>query len=105
MNVITLIQPPRIVFGNGCAALSAAFLAQRGEKRVLLVTSQSVRPQINFLVEALQKADCEVVEARLVPPELTLITRAVGAERISSSSDRVSKAYSMMPPTAAIMAQ
>jgi len=72
MNAITLLQPPRIVFGNGCALQSAEFLAQRGVKRVLLVTSKSVRRQINFLVEALQKARCEVVETRFVPPEPTL---------------------------------
>jgi alcohol dehydrogenase len=72
MNPIILLQPPRIVFGNGCAVQSAEFLAQRGVQRVLLVTSKSVRRQINFLAEALQKAHCEVVEGRFVPPEPTL---------------------------------
>ena len=72
MNTITLLQPPRIVFGNGCAVQSAEFLARRGVKRVLLVTSKSVRPQIHFLVEALKKSGCEVVESRFVPPEPTL---------------------------------
>lgn len=72
MNTITLLQPPRIVFGNGCAPQCVEFLAQRGARNVLLVTGKSVRPQIAFLVEALKKSGGEVVEARFVPPEPTL---------------------------------
>jgi alcohol dehydrogenase class IV len=71
MNTITLLQPPRIVFGNGCAADCVELFAQRGAKRVLLVTSKSVHPQISFLVEALRNAKCEVVESKFVPPEPT----------------------------------
>ncbi|CAN5499888.1 iron-containing alcohol dehydrogenase [soil metagenome] len=71
MKAITLLQPPRIVFGNGCAEQSAGFLSQRGLKRVGLVTSKSVRPQIAFLVEALENSGCEVVESDFVPPEPT----------------------------------
>ena len=69
MNPITLLQPPRIVFGNGCAMQSAEFLAQRGAKRVLLVTSKSVRPQIEVLVAALKKSGGEVSEAGFIPAE------------------------------------
>ena len=72
MNLITLIQPPRIVFGNGCAIQSAEFLAQRGAKRVLLVTSKSVRPQIDFIVAALKKSGVEIVESKFIPAEPTL---------------------------------
>lgn len=72
MNPITLLQPPRIVFGNGCAVQSAEFLARRGVKRVLLVTSKSVRPQLEFVVEALKKSGGEVIENQFVPPEPTL---------------------------------
>lgn len=71
MNTITLLQPPRLVFGNGCAPQCAEFLAQRGAKRVLLVTSQSVRPQIEFLIAALRKNNAEVIENQFVPPEPT----------------------------------
>jgi alcohol dehydrogenase class IV len=69
MNIITLLQPSRIVFGNGCAAQSVEFLVQRGVKKVLLVTSKSVRPQIDFLCDALQKAGCTVIELGFVPAE------------------------------------
>jgi alcohol dehydrogenase len=72
MNTITLLQPPRIVFGNGCATQSAEFLAQRGAKRILLVTSKSVRPQIEFLVDALKKSGAEIFESKFIPAEPTL---------------------------------
>ena len=89
MNPITLLQPPRIVFGNGCAVQSVEFLVQRGVKRVLLVTSKSVRPQIDFLTDALQQANVTVVEAGFIPAEPTLeffnsVLQAVQSARIDS---------------------
>ncbi len=72
MNTITLLQPPRVVFGNGCAKDCAELFSQRGAKRVLLVTSKSVCPQIGFLVASLKKSGCEVVESKFIPPEPTL---------------------------------
>ena len=71
MNTLTLLQPPRVVFGNGCAAQCVELFAQRGARRVLLVTSKSVRPQISFLIKALNRAGCEVIENKPVPPEPT----------------------------------
>jgi alcohol dehydrogenase class IV len=72
MNAITLLQPPRIIFGNGCAKDCVEPFAQRGAKRILLVTSKSVRPQIEFLMGAFKKANCEIIESKFVPPEPTL---------------------------------
>jgi alcohol dehydrogenase class IV len=72
MNPITLHQPVRVVFGNGCAKDCVEILVQRGAKRALLVTSKSVRPQIAFLVEVLKTAKIDVVEGPFVPPEPTL---------------------------------
>jgi alcohol dehydrogenase class IV len=69
MNTITLLQPARIVFGNGCAVKCVEEFTQRGAKRVLLVTSKSVRAQIDFIVTALKSAGCTVVEGQPVPPE------------------------------------
>ena len=71
MNTITLLQPGRIVFGNGCAVRCVDEFTQRGAKRVLLVTSKSVRPQLDFIVTALKSAGCDVVEGKPVPPEPT----------------------------------
>jgi alcohol dehydrogenase class IV len=68
---ITLLQPPRIVFGNGCAPQCAAFLAERGVKRVLLVSSQSVFPLIGHINQALAEAQIGVVPARSVNQEPT----------------------------------
>lgn len=63
MNAITLLQPPRIVFGDGCAPQCAEFLAQRGVRRVLLVSSTPVLPTIGAALEALTKAGLTVVQA------------------------------------------
>jgi alcohol dehydrogenase class IV len=72
MNPITLFQPQCVVFGNGCARDCVELLARRGSKRILLITSKSVRPQIEFLVEAIKKSRLEIVENRFIPPEPTL---------------------------------
>jgi alcohol dehydrogenase len=72
MNSIKLLQPPHIVFGNNCARDCVDFLASRGSKRILLVTSKSVRPQINFLVEALKQSGREIIENQFIPPEPTV---------------------------------
>lgn len=53
MAIITLQQPPRIVFGPGCAPQCAAWLAGRGARRVLLVTSSPVFPLLDEILTAL----------------------------------------------------
>ena len=65
MNIVTLLQPSRIVFGNGCAPQCAEYLAQRGVKRVLLVSSSPVRPTLGAVLAALKKS---AVEPVLAPP-------------------------------------
>jgi len=69
VNTITLLQPPRIVFGNGCAAGCVDIFARHNARRIFLVAGKSVRPQIDFLVAALKSAGCAVVESRFVPAE------------------------------------
>jgi alcohol dehydrogenase class IV len=71
MNIITLLQPPRVVFGNGCAPQCAEFLAQRGVRRVLLVSSTPVLPTLGAVREALQTANVIVVAAPSVDREPT----------------------------------
>ncbi len=71
MNIVTLLQPPRIVFGNGCAANCVQLLAQRNFRRVLLVTSSPVRPQLGSLLEALGSAGVQVVHSQPVDCEPT----------------------------------
>jgi len=60
MNTVTLLQPPRIVFGNGCAPNCVELLAQRRLRRVLVVTSTPVLPQLGFLFEALNRKGRDV---------------------------------------------
>ncbi len=71
MRTITLLQPGRIVFGAGCAADCAGFLAQRGVKRALLVTCRSVASQLDFLIDAIGRAGCKVVQTLIVKSEPT----------------------------------
>jgi alcohol dehydrogenase class IV len=90
MNPITLLQPPRIVFGNGCAPDCAALFAQRGVRRVLLVSTKSVVPQIDSLLAALKQAGCTVVAATPIPPEPTpAVFETTLQEARSASADAV----------------
>jgi alcohol dehydrogenase YqhD (iron-dependent ADH family) len=73
MNTVTLLQPPRIVFGNGCAPHCAEFLASRGVKRVLLVSSTPVMPTLGAVTAALQKSGIEMILATPVDAEPTRV--------------------------------
>lgn len=85
MNLITLLQPPRIAFGDGCAPQCAEFLMQRGVKRVLLVSSTPVLPTLAAVLEALKKSGIEIVLAPAIDSEPTrgvfesVLTMAQGA--------------------------
>jgi alcohol dehydrogenase class IV len=71
MNIVTLLQPPRIVIGDGCAPQCAEFLAQRGVKRVLLVSSAPVLPTLGGVLEALKQANVVVIQAPTTDREPT----------------------------------
>src|SRR5215469_16469076 len=90
MNPITLLQPPRVMFGNGCARSCIELLAQRNSKRIMLVTSKSVRPQIEFLFEDLKRSGCEIIESKFIPREPTLtLFEAILAEARGEKIDSV----------------
>jgi len=72
VNVVTLLQPPRIVFGNGCAPQCAELFAQRGAGRVLLVTSTPVRPTLAEVLKAVNRAGLSIVESPPVDTEPTI---------------------------------
>lgn len=72
MNSITLLQPPRIVFGDGCAPQCGERLAQRGVRRVLLVSSTPVLPTLGALLETVAKAGLTTVQAPMVDREPTI---------------------------------
>jgi alcohol dehydrogenase class IV len=68
---ITLLQPPRVHFGAGCAAGAVTALAREGRRRIFLVTSPSVRSHADQLA-ALLRAEQAIVEIVIgVPPEPT----------------------------------
>lgn len=71
MNPITLLQPPRIDFGNGCAPKCAEFLAQRGIKRVLVVSSTPILPILKGVFESLEKYTIKYTQAPPVDREPT----------------------------------
>ncbi len=72
MNIVTLLQPPRIVFGNGCATQCADLFPSRGVRRVLLVSSTPVLPTIGPVLEAVKAAGVTIVNAPPVDTEPTI---------------------------------
>jgi alcohol dehydrogenase class IV len=83
MNTVTLLQPPRLVFGNGCAPQCVDYLAQQGVKRLLVVTVSYLRPQIETIMAALKQAGIEPVEGLLAPvePSVALFETALAEAR------------------------
>ncbi len=71
MNLITLLQPPRMVLGNGCSPQCAEYLVQRGVGRVLLVSSTPVLPTLGGVLAALQQMSVDVVPTAPVDREPT----------------------------------
>ena len=71
MNIVTLLQPPRIVIGDGCAPQCAEFFSQRGVKRVLLVSSSPVLPTLTGVLEALTQVGVAVVRSLTIDREPT----------------------------------
>ncbi|HLP76345.1 MAG TPA: iron-containing alcohol dehydrogenase [Candidatus Paceibacterota bacterium] len=69
MNIVTLLQPPRIVIGNGCAPQCAEIFAQRGVRRVMLVSSTPVLPMLKPVTDALAFGKVAIVQAPLVDHE------------------------------------
>jgi alcohol dehydrogenase class IV len=71
MNIVTLLQPPRIVIGEGCAPQCAEFLIQCCVKRVLLVSSTPVLPTLTGVLEALTQVGVAVVRSLTIDREPT----------------------------------
>jgi alcohol dehydrogenase class IV len=89
MTPITLLQPSRLVFGNGCASQCAELLLARGLRRVLVVSSTPVLPQIAPLLDSLRKAGCDVLSA---PPIDQEPNRAMFANVLQSARDQNAEA-------------
>jgi alcohol dehydrogenase class IV len=72
MKTVTLLQPPRIVLGNGCAQDCVELLKQSRSRRVLLVSSTPVLPTIAPLLAALKEAGLSIVHSPTVDVEPTI---------------------------------
>jgi alcohol dehydrogenase class IV len=60
MNPVTLLQPPRIVFGNGCFAGCAELLTELGSRRVLVIHGKSAASAIDSFCKSLRPAGCSL---------------------------------------------
>ena len=60
MRTVTLLQPKKIVFGQGCAAQCADDLLARGLERAFVVTSPPIAGLAEPLAEALEAGGAEV---------------------------------------------
>jgi alcohol dehydrogenase class IV len=83
MRTVTLLQPGKIVFGEGCAAQCAQDLGALGKKRVFLVTSPPIVGLTEPLVEALRADGAEVsVYAEVATePAVATVEAAMSAAR------------------------
>ena len=72
MNPITLLQPPRLVFGEGCALQAAGYLAGHGVRKALLVSSSHVLPHLDHLLQGFAKAGVALVSVPPVDAEPTM---------------------------------
>lgn len=68
---LTLLQPPRIHFGAGCATAAAAALIQSGHRRVFVLTSPPILAQAETLAAPLRAAGAAILIVTDVPPEPT----------------------------------
>jgi len=71
MKPVILRQPSPLVIGDGCAPQCAEWLAARGARRVLLVTSTPVWPALVSVMAALRQAQLDVVQSPPVDAEPT----------------------------------
>lgn len=60
MKPITLLQPPKIVFGSGCIDRFAEDCVQGGYKKLFIVTAPPIVPLFQATVETLAKAGVQV---------------------------------------------
>jgi alcohol dehydrogenase len=83
MRAITLLQPPRLVFGNGCAESCAEFLKQQNCRRILLVSSSQVLPHLAGLIAQIQSTGGSVIPSQPtdVEPTITLFEQVLQRAR------------------------
>ena len=82
MKPISIYQPDRIVFGDGCAKEAALEILKRGHRRVFIVTGPPILPSIGPVVDLLEeKAKVNVFSAIEMEPTFTVFKEALAAAR------------------------
>ena len=83
MRTVTLLQPNKIVFGEGCAPQCAEDLLARGKKRAFVVTSPPIAGLAEPLAEALEAggAAAEVYAEIATEPSVSTFEAALEAAR------------------------
>jgi len=90
VRTITLLQPPRLVFGAGCWRAAAAWLLERRPRHLLLVTSRIVLPLAEPLVAALRDGGAAVDVMATIDAEPTVgLLEACRAEAARTPLDGV----------------
>ena len=83
-KMITLRQPPKLVFGNGCSQQLAEDLSGLGRSRVLIVTSNPVMPIVSPLSEQLKSKGITVTAWDAGDSEPTIAMLDAGVETFRS---------------------
>lgn len=60
MNTITLLQPPKVVFGSGCISRFAEDYLQSGLKRLFVLTAPPIVPLIESTINTLKEKNISV---------------------------------------------
>jgi alcohol dehydrogenase len=82
MRVVTLLQPPKLVLGSGCAEDCGRDLAAAGARRVFLVTAPPTAALTGGVVRELQgRAEVCVYDAILGEPTVVCFERTLAAAR------------------------
>jgi alcohol dehydrogenase class IV len=72
MSVVNLLQPPRICFGDGCSTACGEYLAGRGLKTALLVTSRTVLRTLDGLLNSCRANGVRTMDAPTIETEPTI---------------------------------
>jgi alcohol dehydrogenase len=85
MQTIRLLQPPKIMFGPGCAVQCAADLLDLGIRRVLIVTSPPVAGLAAPLCDALRQGGCaaEIYPDIAEEPSISTFEATLAAARLA----------------------
>ena len=81
MNIITLLNPNRVVFGDGCLPQCAEDILARGLRSVFIITSRPTRKLTDALVKALEEggASARVYAEVNAEPTIVMFEEALSA--------------------------